>query len=251
MLINDTHKNKINNSDNLNFIELVQLWKNFACHYRKTRKQLPRRNCAISETTINGFKYQDEVPQFLLSEEIEDYVWAFERLTHKCYINEEINNKIKNYEKITIKEVCLGTGINCKEGVHEECEMICCDDFLYGGCSCPSYQDLQNQTNELENEKKEHVKELSNLSSFKGVNHGYRNKLHRDIKKIEKSIQKILNSRKIHYTELGMIPYTTQYTDYLENSEKVEMKKNDWDHDLVGETVKKQVVKVNKLGKKK
>lgn len=116
----DMYKNKINNIDRLNFIELIQLWRELACYYRKIAKD----------------KSMQDVPTFYLSENYEDVSWTFERITRKCPIYEKFMKSLENKEQITIWDVCLGTGINCKEGIHNDNEMLCIDDFLTGNCEC-------------------------------------------------------------------------------------------------------------------
>ena len=103
----ERHVHTIDNINKLNNIELLQLWRELACYYRK-----------ISKT-------DKAIPQFDLKE-YEDIAWAFERKTKLCKTFLEENKK----EKIDINKdkICCGS-YNCKEGVHNQ-ERISVPDYV-------------------------------------------------------------------------------------------------------------------------
>ena len=101
----ERHVNTIDNIDKLNNIELLQLWRELACYYRK-----------ISKT-------DKAIPQFDLKE-YEDVAWAFERKTKLCKTFLEENNK----GNINKDKICCGS-YNCKEGVHNINELIYYDPW--------------------------------------------------------------------------------------------------------------------------
>lgn len=267
---NEEHKKKLLDVSSLNFIQIINLWREMACFYRKMAKEM------LQTAAGNQTQY---IPSFSLSDNWEDIAWPFERLTRYCPIHEKMNNLIKSGEKITIWDVCLATGINCKEGIHKQSEKICIDDFLTGKCSCISIKQIQDEQNifnlELVELTKSHneillkIKELENFNmdqEWELPKNKLKNKsnktitklnsekdiIEKDIKIIKKRIDNLQYLRPIHYTELGMIPFDTQYSKFkLEEEEKIKAgKKESWEHDLIDIKISKPIVKLIKLGKK-
>jgi hypothetical protein len=221
-------KSKIHNLDHLqktsdlskyNFIELIQMWRELACYYRKIAKSLPSRFDDIKLETIDGFEYKENVPQFPISDNIEDIVWGFERLTRWCPVQQKFNESIDNSILITIWDVCLATGVNCKEGIHKKSELICKEDFLTGRCSCDTVEQINEQI-------KIHEKELEILNE-QAVDTSWSTKKSKKksdskslILSIENKINDLKSSRSIHYSEQGMISFNEQYKNYLINEDK-------------------------------
>jgi hypothetical protein len=277
----EDHKRKFADASSMNLIELIQFWRELACYYRKIQKEIPfKRSSGNAPTThSSGFKYSDDVPTFYLNGTLEDTAWAFERITRYCQTHKKMETNLSQRKKITVWDLCLATGLNCKEGVHYQDEYICHSDFLTGTCSCPTKEFIEGKEIELQLNKIELTKQLTKIieveaeasvsdewstnkqkkSKAKGKMVDPKQELRAQINEIDAEIDSLSNSsRMIHYTELGMIPFETQ----LENFRKSELIKESiraseevkpaWDHGI--ETiaaVTKPVVKVTKLGGKK
>lgn len=244
----EDHKS-IKNLNSMNFIDLIQLWRELACYYNKVARELPLKKDSNGFESIHecGFTYRDDVPLFKIGDGLEDHAWAFVRLTHLCGLNSKFEESIKSGSLITIWDLCLATGLNCKAGVHKKSEMICIDDFLTGSCSCLSNEQLEAKEIELSQK----LIELSNnlVSMIQNKQKDVK-LLYQEIINLEYQIKDLQSSRSIHYTELGMKPFNQQLEDYqLEKSKQIkpEEKKSD---DLKIGLVSGPVVKVTKFGKK-
>ncbi len=287
----EEHKRFVSELTNMNFIELIQLWRNMACYYNKAAKELPYKKDTKGQTMSVqecGFAYRDDVPNFRIGDDLEDHAWSFERLTRYCPINQKFEADIKAGIQITIWDLCLATGLNCKEGVHFKSEMLCVDDFLTGKCSCLTQEQIEEQemllsqqlidaSNKLvEIVEQEKAKEVAceddgwSKAKPKKSNNKFQApdpkiKLRQDICRLENQIKALQSSRFIHYSEQGMKPFTKLYEDYLAEEKikeanksatpeaPVETKKEDWDHGMVGSAAKitGPVAKVTKFGNKK
>jgi hypothetical protein len=172
-----------------------------------------------------------------LSEEYQDFATAFERTTHYCPDQLKVNTMIMNRKTFELNDICLGTGLNCRNGVNKPCELLCSMDFMTGKCDCITKDEYNAKLSRLKTE-------LSNIS---------------DQKKIDKKTQEITNlqeyGRTIHYTDYGMIPFEKQYNDYIQRKEE-ESRKN-ISHlstldDMIRITqLKKPILSLGKLGCKK
>ncbi len=282
---NKDHLEYLKSISSMDFITLIQLWRNMACHYNKLAKELPDKKYVQGPITkhSSGFTFSDEVPKFRISDGLEDTAWGFERLTRWCPIQLKFNRDISENKKITVWDLCLATGLNCKEGIHTISEMICTDDFLTGTCSCPTKQDIETQETQLQlklielstrlikivDEEKSKAQETTDddwgkVKTKRGKQKAQvdpKVEINNEIIAIEKQIEKLVKSRSIHYTDIGMIPFNKQYSDYQAQL-KVESEatasagptetKESWDHGLVENAkIDKPVVKVSKLGGKK
>jgi hypothetical protein len=233
------HKQKTVDINKYNFIELIQLWRDLACYYRKLAKTIN-----IDGETIEDYTNINSIPQFLISDKMEDIAWSFERLFRKCPIQEKFNESINKKIQITVWDVCIATGANCKDGVHVNKELICKDDFLSGRCLCQSIKDINDQIIIL-NEKLTFLKEQENDTTWK-VKSKKKNESKLLILSLEDQINNLLNSRLIHYTEQGMIPFNEQYKNYL----LAEQEKINEQEKLDIEIPIKPVIKLVKFGRK-
>jgi len=284
----EEHKKLLTNIPSLNFIELIQIWRNMACYYNKLAKELPEKKYTHEYVNVkqhsSGFTFNEDVPKFKIGNNLEDTAWSFERLTRRCPIQQKFDTDIQANKQITIWDLCLATGLNCKEGVHKKTEIICSKNFITGVCSCKTTEELETQETVLQQKIIELSTQLikiieeetklksseDNWSKPKGKNAKAcidpKKQISQTISTIEKEINQLQNSRAIHYTELGMIPFEQQLKAYqlvqeaekleldkkLELEKKLEKKKStkeSWEHDLV-ENVKivKPIVKLGKLG---
>jgi len=256
-IYNIDHKQKTSDLTKYNFIELIQLWRDLACYYRKIAKSLPSKSDFIDSEMIDGYKYNNDVPTFNLLNNLEDIAWPFERLTRYCHIQQKFNHSINNNILITIWDVCLATGINCKEGIHNENELLCNDDFLFGRCSCQTNEQINEQITIVEKQIND-LKQQSSDTTWTVKKS--KKKIDNDPKYLILSLENKINdlkfSRHIHYTEYGMIPFVEQYKNYL----LVEEKKADERKLLEQQEIEKleqellvkikPVIKLAKFGKK-
>ena len=248
---NFEYKEKTNDLTKYNFIELIQLWRDLACYYRKISKSLPSKLDCIDSEIIEDYTYKEEVPIFYLSENYEDIAWVFVRLTKICHIQQKFNDSINKKVLITIWDVCLANGINCKEGVHNNNELICVDDFLTGRCNCNTNKYINEEIINLEKQIDD-LKQIVLDTSWTVKKS--KNKTKNDPKSlillIESKINDLKKSRYIHYTEQGMIPFIKQYENYIEQ-QKIEELKNIEQEKFEDVCINiKPVVKLTKFGKK-
>jgi len=235
-------KERLNKIIELNFIELVQLWHDLACFYRKLSKKIPRRHMNITDSVhTSGYKYSEEVPNFYLSETSEDFCWAFYRITIFCPIHQSFLQKIdKKDSSLTIWDICLGDK-NCKEGIHHTREFLCIDDFLFGKCDCESKDIFDNNKKSLENDI---VKNEEKYNIETNINK--KNKLSILIKNLKNRLH--IKQRKIHFTEQRMIPFNIQNERYKKNIETEKAKVEEEEQKKLIQPIKK-VIKIS-LGKK-
>lgn len=275
------HKRKIADVQSMNFIELIQFWRELACYYRKIQKEIPFKRSSGNAPTVHssGFKYSDDVPTFYLNGPLEDTAWAFERITRYCPTHKKMEENLSQRKQITVWDLCLGTGLNCKEGVHYQDEHICHNNFLTGVCSCPTKESIEAKEVDLQLKKIELTLQLTKMieeetsarvedewSSNKQKKSKSKNKtidpkqaIRFQLDQINMEINDLSSTtRLIHYTELGMIPFETQLDNFRtaellkESIRASEEVKASWDHGI--ETivaVAKPVIKITKLGGKK
>ena len=236
---------RISNLSENNFFEAIQLWRELACFHRKLAKELPRKSIGSCPTHESGYKYSEDVPKFILSESLEDTAWAFERHTRRCYIQEAFENKISRKMQITVWDLCLGTGLNCKEGIHSRNEKICLADFMTGACSCITSEQIEldviakqqqvsdsttrleqiiqlEQTTQPKGSGKSSGKSSGEWTIAKKSNRGMDDpklKIQQSIIKIQKEISDLQSFRMIHYSDFGMMPFLEQYRAYLDAEE--------------------------------
>jgi len=249
-------KTRIDKLNELNFIELLQLWRELSCYYRKISKELPRKNSwqssELPKAHSTGYIFSSDVPGFYIEDsKLEDNLWAFERITRKCKTQENFINSINKKELITIWDICLGDK-NCKEGFHYTDESLCNDDFLEGKCSCINRKDFDSKVIEL-------IEKIKNIKE-QILNPATRPKRIEQLKIIlnDSEISLRNSQRKIHYTESGMLPFKQQMENYKNvviEEEKVKIQKEEtrekpnWDHSL--QKADKPIGKVVKISIKK
>lgn len=236
------YKQRTHNLTNYTFIEIIQLWRELACYHRKIMKSFP--------DNIDGYKNKEEIPEFYLSDNSEDIAWPFERLTRWCPVQSKLNDCLEKNIKITIWDVCLATGLNCKEGVHQHRESLCCDDFLTGRCNCQSVEQINEQVSRLEKQIITLEEQVLDTSwTVKKSKKKTDNDPKSLILSLRGQINDLNNSRPIHYTEQGMIPFNKQYQDYLlVEQQKLEEQKLIEQKEL--ESMSKPVIKLAKFGRK-
>jgi len=211
---------RINNLDSLNFIEIVQLWRDLSCHYRRMVKLYPKNiNIQVSEKISQqneGYKYYKTIPLFQLTDE--SIIWPFERKTRYCLQFKKYINNINQNKKILLNDLCCGS-YNCKEGVHYTDELICKDDFLFGKCDCIPKNIFKKNKKELYNKIILLESSLKQLNEKKNINIKDKRKINKIQNKI-KSKKYIYNNtrRMIHYTEKGMLSFEQQMKHYNKKS---------------------------------
>jgi hypothetical protein len=285
----DEHKLIIANVPRFNFFEAIRTWKDMACYYRKIAKKLPSRknpndeHYEISEELLSsGFTYSEDVPKFYISSDIEDTAWGFERQTRWCPEHQKFKQSIRLNQLITIWDLCLATGLNCKEGIHENNEKICEEDFLNGRCSCQSLEQFSAKQDELQakildisNQIQEIIKhensvekkssddtfvQIKSRKSKKQQRFDPKLMLIHTLDKLNKELKYFHKSRLIHYSEFGMIPFEIQYQKWTESQKEIEAItkltvessiKESWNHELIDNVkITKPVIKISKFGSK-
>lgn len=278
-VLDTEHKRLLENIKSQDFIQAINLWRDLTCHYRKLAKEILPKSESVGQRHSSGFMYNEDVPKFKLPSDLEDVAWSFERLTRYCPVQQKFERSIQSQNKITVWDLCLATGINCKEGVHKQSEMICKENFLTGSCSCLTVQQLEEKEIKLQENVIELTKQLTDIINQESQtgDDGWSKpvkktkkpvcdpkvSIRQEINKIKKEIEQLQFSRLIHYTELGMAPFDEQYKLHLQNEEDrlkkqaeeallaKPVKKESWDHELVDKKeITKPVVKLVKLGKK-
>jgi hypothetical protein len=268
------------------FIDAIKLWRELSCIYRKIQKDIPfkhaehaKHDCNTAQTHVSGYKYSDDVPTFYLNGTLEDVAWSFERILRDCHLHKKVQDSLNKRLQITVWDLCLATGVNCKEGVHHQDERLCIDNFLTGTCSCHTQESIDAREVELQIKKLDLITKLTAIIKNKDVSSSSDNwqsskskskksKALDPKQELEKQIQIInqqINSlstlqRMIHYTEQGMIPFNEQlqkyYKDKKEFVEPIVVKAS-WDHEITKEiatvaiTPAIKIIKLGKLGKKK
>lgn len=293
-LINIEHKFKTDNVSRLTFIEAIQLWRDLACFYRKLSKELPAKSATTRSqyAHLSGYTYSDDVPIFnLLNYNFEDFAWSFVRLTRRCPTHQKFDTSIKSGIKVTIWDVCLAPGSNCKEGVHNKEESLCIDDFMDGKCSCISLQEIERSKMELQHKitklskqlvkieeenianthKKDEVDDTDDLEMWiqssrkqkkciNKIKEDPKIKINQEIKSLTNEIKDLSSARSIHYTEQGMMPFNQQYILFKqlkekESEEKITVApvvvKESWDHGMINSVITKPVIKLVKPASRK
>jgi hypothetical protein len=231
----EPYKNIVDTFDynNTNFIEVIQTWKFLASSYRKMAKDNP------------DLEYV--VPRFDLPEDMEEFAWSFERITHFCPDQLKVNEAIRSHSKIDIGEMCLGTGINCKHGVSKQSELLCTADFMTGKCNCISKDELKAKQTELDTLRKE----LENPGDFV-VSKKTKKNMEKDIIMLSNIVS---SGRMIHFTDYNMVPFMTQHNtfcDMKKEEERIQMDKERVLDIMIKDThTTKPIVSLGKLGKKK
>ena len=228
-VINKDFKKKLSNYLDLNLVELLNLWFDITCYHRKIKKEM-----TIDPKFKSEFNNISSIPYFGLEEE--DLVWSLERITKLCSVNQELIRKINSdSEKPNIWDMCLAS-VNCKLGCHNISNMLCTDDLLNGKCSCLSLEEFESKKKDLFQQIKDLEKELEDE---------YLNK------KKKKSISRKINSltsevygmsRKIHFTEKGLIPFSKQFEIYNTKKEEINQKERERE-DSLKTVIKKKIVK--------
>jgi len=212
---------KLANYETMNFVELLNLWFDITCFYRKLKKDM---NKGIAE--CNLYSSTNQIPEFFIEEE--NHAWGLERLTKMCPKSFDLNQKIKNQQKAIIWDICIGS-VNCKKGCHNISYMVCNDNLMHGECDCISLEKFETTKNSIE----EDIQKYSNLLSPKQDEHGFKSKLKsRKVKQFQEKIKQLqsqLNTlvRKVHLTEEGLIPFDIQMKLYIEELSRIEKEKEE------------------------
>ena len=282
-LKSEEHKRYLDNVSTMNFFDAIRTWREMACFYRKIAKELQfQPNLKDITSSSSDFSHSEDVPGFYLGSNLEDTAWSIERLARWCPEHQKFKCSIQSKQLVNIWDICLATGLNCKNGVHEINEKICEEDFLTGKCSCQTLKEIStNQDNliakilEASNKIQEIIKQESTPKK-ESYENGFiqaksrkskkyqqnidpKNVLVYQISQYKKDLEKLQVSRQIHYSELGMVPFEIQYSRWTEEKNKVitdnqpkAFIKESWEHDLIDNTkITKSVVKIKKFGAKK
>jgi hypothetical protein len=140
-------------------------------------------------------------------------------------------NSIEMKIKISIRNICVAPGVNCKNGCHKTSEMLCIDNFMTGECKCQSDEEYTLHCMNL----RAKIKETLDVQK---------------VKKLEEKLNTLLSSRTIHY---NITPFITMYSNHLESIKREQDELKMMEQRLV-DSVKiqseniKPVIKLKKLG---
>lgn len=233
IVLNPLYSEKLENYDDLNFVELLNLWFEITCYHRKLKKEMK-----IDLSIKSEYSNPDKIPQFELEDE--DTVWSLERLTKLCPMNAGLHRKITSKcDTPTIWDMCLAS-VNCKLGCHNISYMVCNDDLLTGKCSCISKEEFNDSRQIILDEIAE-LKEEANENTTPKKRKAY----------LRKKINRLLNDyedikRKVHLTENGLVPFEVQLNNYNQKLEEKIRHEENIKKDRVEtmkSTVKKKIVK--------
>lgn len=117
-------KKMVNDLDLEDFINVLRLWRDLNCEYSRLRKEW---------NSSSRFKFRHQIPSF--EYENSDLMWALYKYTKKCEQFMDMKSRISTKSKMKIDDLCRRDK-NCKNGCHENNEMICIDDIIKGTCNC-------------------------------------------------------------------------------------------------------------------
>ena len=207
-----------------NFITVLQLWKQLASEHRRIRKD-------DELFASSGYDYIEDIPMFRLSENYEDIIWPFERMTHLCPVYTNMMSSIETRKRISVRDICIAPGVNCKSGSHKTSDMVCIDNFMTGECKCQSEEEYNSHCMNLQTK----IKETSDAQK---------------VKKLEEKLETLLSSRTIHF---NITPFITLYSNHIESIKREHDEVKMMEQRLV-DSVKNQsenikpVIKLKKLG---
>ena len=254
MINNPKFCSRIHNVNTLEFDEILNLWYEIACHYRKISNEMRESN--DKSIVREGFQSWDVVPRFELKDPtkkwMEDIIWALERSLHMCPVYyEQITKK-----KYTFDNICCGAD-NCKMGVHDFNQLICIDDMVDGKCDCISMEEYitkKKQLDKIITDKKTDIttkindikKQMTPAVDDDGFETTLPKKMREnlskklmsltiELKNIQEERELSSHYRLVHLTEQGMIPM----------NKRIEEKK-----DLIAKMDKIEVKEVKKIVKK-
>lgn len=274
---NIKYRSKISKIHELKIDELMAFWFDITCYHRRIAKELPThkswQDTKSKPQPKEGFHFKSDVPTFALDDE--DNAWSIERLLHMCPKHLALLKAKETNTPIHIDDLC-GGHINCKLGVHIEKDMICVDDLTNGMCSCVSPYD-EDKLEELDEEitttmeKSEVTKQtleaeinLLHMKMNQPIDEdGFTRKLTKqekeEIKKMIQEKEAHLNSitkpiedlakekeriiyglanRKLHLTDLGLVPLC----EHLEKKAQEKEIKAKEDEIIVEETEKVEMI---------
>ena len=229
------------NFESMNFIKLAQTWRELAIIHRKLKK----------EENIKPYTLQN-IPIFTADDK-DEFLWSFVKATKFCESHQMLNSIIAQKKTMSVWDICLATGINCRAGGHENNEMMCVPNFLTGICDCITKEKFELAKKDIiENIEKLEIEIKTVLSEEKSEwvqvkskkNNIYLTGLKMRLSQHQKQYDDLIISRLIHYTESGMVPFDIQFKEYQKKHEKA-----GWDRDISQVVQVKPVIKIGKLKK--
>ncbi len=195
--IQDTKfRSQITNIESMKFDELLHFWFEITCFHRRLSKELPTRDQCNGRATpnpIGGYFFKNDVPKFYL--ENEEDVWSLQRTLRMC----QKYSNLSPDKSVLIKEICCGD-INCKEGVHNQSELVCIDNLLTGKCDCLSQEEIEEKQSSLIKK----CEELQEQMDDPNINKKLEAKLIIQFNEIVRKYNMLV--RKKHLTEQGLVP---------------------------------------------
>jgi hypothetical protein len=217
MVQNSKYRIKIANINKLRIDELFMLWCEIFYYHHRIAKELPTKkawtNPKSKPMPIEGYNYKDDVPSFYIEN---DDLWSIERMMHLCEKYESLDKSTK----MSVKNICIGD-INCKEGVHDENDLICIDNLINGSCSCVSLEDYNSAKKKIQDE----INNINNQLNPEEVDGFIINITKRKKEELSSLLtlkKKELSEfkRHVHLTEKGLIPLNIRIESKNQNNPK-------------------------------
>ncbi len=265
----EEHKKLIDNiKTSNNLIEVVQVWRYLANYYRKLVKNFYDVD-DDNNPKQTEFANIESVPEFNLPKQYDEFAWCFSRITIECYKQKNVDKVLSSFQvnsnkndTLTVWDLCLATGINCKDGIHEQKEMLCVDDFLTGTCSCADIFDMKEKelNDMMELMKLEIKKEELGFTTVVKKSKKHVKTTKEKVLELSKELETLCNNRKIHYTESDMIPFKTQLCAFIDEEARKQIQIDrekekeieKYDHGLINcKEITKEIKKLIKPGSNK
>jgi hypothetical protein len=217
MVQNSKYRMKITNINKMRIDELFMFWCDIFYYHHRISKELPTKkawtNPKSKPMPIEGYNYKDDVPSFYIDN---DDLWSIERTMHLC----EKYKALDKTTKISVKNICIGD-INCKEGVHNENDIICIDNLITGSCSCVSL-DYYNSNKKKLIDEIDKINIQLNPEQTDGfvVNINKRKKEDLSTLLILKKKELSELKRMVHLTDKGFIPLNVRIENKNQNNPK-------------------------------
>ena len=212
---------KLNSYQTLNFIQLLNLWFDITCFYRRLKK-----NIIKGEVECDLYSSVEDIPEFFIPNE--NVAWPLERITKMCPKHTELFRKINRGEKAIIWDICIGS-VNCKTGCHNLEDTICHKDLLFGNCDCLSKEEIEEQKNTLETQ----IQQIKNMLNPNKDKDGFTNKIKgKKYKQLKSKLNDLETKykklwRRKHLTDDNIVPFNVQMQNYLEEQKQKEEAKKE------------------------
>jgi hypothetical protein len=204
MIQNTKYRVKILNINKMKIDELFAFWYEVFYYHHRISKELPTKkawtNTKSKPAPIEGYNYKDDVPNFYIEN---DDLWSIERMMHMCPKFISLDRNIR----VSVKNICIGD-INCKEGVHDNNDLMCMDNLITGTCNCVSADIYEQNKKKIIDEINSINNQLNPGDDEEGFTINISKKKKDELSSLLLIKKKELSEMKrmVHITEKGVIP---------------------------------------------